>query len=297
MSDQITTAMVEQYRADVQMLVQQKGSRLRSTVSTQDVTGRTFYQDQIGAVDAVIRTSRHGDSPLINTPHERRRGTLVDYEWGDLVDKQDLVRVLQDPANSYSLNASWSMGRAMDDVIITALSGSAATGVSGAGTASMAAANRVPVNYVESGAATDSNLTVGKLRRAKGIFGAFDVDDMDDTLHLVTSQSQIDALLRDDEVTSSDYNVVKALVNGEINTYMGFQFHRTQRLSLETGNVRVCLAYAPSGIMLGIGMDIVARITERADKSFATYVYYMMSLGAVRLEEEKVAEIRCDEDL
>ena len=42
---------------------------------------------------------------------------------------------------------------------------------------------------------------------------------------------------------------------------------------------------------------VVARIQERPDKSFSTYVYYRMSLGAVRLEEEKVVEIRCDEDL
>jgi hypothetical protein len=289
--------MVEQYRADVQMLVQQKGSRLRNTVTTMDVVGRTAFVDQIGSVDAIVRTTRHGDSPLINTPHERRRLSLADYEWGDLVDKQDLVRVLQDPANAYSLNASWAMGRAMDDVIITALSGTSATGQTGTGTADLAAANQVAVNYVESGAATDSNLTVGKLRRTKGIFGAFDVDDMDDTLHLVTSQSQIDALLRDDEVTSADFNTVKALVNGEINTYMGFQFHRTQRLTIDSNNVRTCLAYAPSGIRLGIGIDITARIEERADKSFATYVYYMMSLGAVRLEEEKVVEVSCDEDL
>ncbi len=289
--------MVEQYKADVQMLVQQKGSRLRGFVSTEDVTGKTSFVDQIGSVDAIIRTTRHGDSPLVNTPHSRRRLSLVDYEWGDLVDKPDMVRTLQDPTNAYSQNAAWSMGRAMDDVIITAATGTAATGVAGAGSASLAAANQVAVDYVESGSATDSNLTVGKLRQAKNIFGEFDVDEMDDTMHLVVAQSQITALLRDDEVTSADFNTVRALVNGEINSYMGFQFHRTQRLAVSSTNVRTCFAYAPSGIRLGIGEDITARIQERADKSFSTYVYYRMSLGAVRLEEEKVVEISCDEDL
>ncbi len=120
---------------------------------------------------------------------------------------------------------------------------------------------------------------------------------MDETIHLVISQSQLTSLLRDDEVTSADFNTVRALVNGEINTYMGFEFHRTQRLTLNSGNIRVCIAYPASGVMPGIGMDIVARITERADKSFSTYVYYMMTIGATRLEEVKVVEILCDEDL
>ena len=57
------------------------------------------------------------------------------------------------------------------------------------------------------------------------------------------------------------------------------------------------VAYPASGIRLGIGQDITARITERADKSFSTYVYYSMDIGATRLEEVKVVEILCDEDL
>ena len=134
------------------------------------------------------------------------------------------------------------------------------------------------------------------MRRARDQFGINDVD-MDETFHLVVAQQQITALLRDDEVTSADFNTVRALVNGEINTYMGFQFHRTQRLVTDANNIRTCLAYPSSGIMLGIGQDITARITERADKSFSTYVFYSMSIGATRTEEEKVVEILCDDDL
>ncbi|MHC4067258.1 MAG: phage capsid protein [Planctomycetota bacterium] len=296
MSFQITTAFVEQYKNNVQMLVQQKGSRLRDTVNTMQVTGRNAFVEQIGSTTPVLRTSRHGDSPLISTPHSRRRLSLADYEWGDLVDKPDMVRTLIDPTNAYSMNAAWAFGRQIDDVIITAASATAQTGQTGTGTADMDTANRVAVDYVESGSATDSNLTVGKLRRAKAILDGFDVDE-DEQRHIVVSASQIQALLRDDEVTSADFNTVRALVNGEINTYMGFTFHRTQRLTISATNVRTCLAYVPSAMTLGIGEDVMARIQERPDKAFSTYVFYRMSIGAVRLEEEKVVEISADEDL
>ena len=297
MSDQITVNFVEQYKANVTLLTQQKGSRLRGTVSQMTFTGKTAFVEQFGATAAIRRTSRHGDSPLIATPSARRALSPADYEWGDLIDKADQIRLLIDPTSPYSLNAAMAMGRAIDDEIIRAASDdSSKTGVDGTDTTALPAGQSIAVDYVESGADTASNLTVAKLRRARDQFGINDVD-MDETLHLVVSQSQITALLRDDEVTSADFNTVRALVNGEINTYMGFQFHRTQRLAEETGNIRVCIAYPASGIMLGIGQDITARITERADKSFSTYVYYMMTIGATRLEEVKVVEIRCDEDL
>ena len=297
MSFQITDNFVEQYKANVTLLTQQKGSRLRGTVTEVTMTGKTMFVEQFGATAAVKRTSRHGDSPLISTPSSRRALSPSDYEWGDLIDKADQVRLLIDPTSPYSINAAYAMGRAMDDEIIRAASDdSSKTGVDGTTNTSLPAAQTIAVDYVESGADTDSNLTVGKLRRARDQFGINDVD-MDETLHIVVSQSQITALLRDDEVTSADFNTVRALVNGEINTYMGFQFHRTQRIAEVTAtNVRTCIAYPASGIMLGIGRDITARITERADKSFSTYVYYSMTIGATRLEEVKVVEILCDDD-
>jgi len=299
MSFEVPANMVEQYKANVTLLTQQRGSKLRGTVSTMQVTGKRAFIEQFGATAAVKRTSRHADSPLISTPHERRALDPVDYEWGDLIDDADKLKLLIDPVGPYSLNAAMAMGRAMDDEIIRAVSDdSSVTGTvtGGTTTTSLPAGQTIAVDYVESGADTDSNMTVAKLRRARDQFGINDVD-MDETLHLITSQSQITSLLRDDEVTSADFNTVRALVNGEINTYMGFQFHRTQRLTLNSGNVRVCIAYPASGVMLGLGQDIKARIAERPDKSFSTYVYYSMSIGATRLEEVKVVEIFCDEDL
>ena len=109
--------------------------------------------------------------------------------------------------------------------------------------------------------------------------------------HIAVTASNLMALLRDTAVTSSDFNSVKALVNAELNTFMGFQFHRTQRIAEVTAtNVRSCLAFHKTGIMLGMGSEIRTRVEERA-------VYLSMDAGATRLEEGKVIEILADEDL
>ena len=101
MSIQITTSFVEQYSSNVAMLSQQMGSKLRTSVDVENITGKNSFFDQVGVTAAQIRTSRHGDTPQIDTPHSRRRLSLADYEWADLVDDVDKVRMLVDPTSSY----------------------------------------------------------------------------------------------------------------------------------------------------------------------------------------------------
>mgnify|MGYP003128122724 CR=1 FL=1 len=125
MSSQITTAFVQQYSNNVQMLSQQKGSLLRNTVDSETVQAKNAFFEQVGVATAVKRVSRHGDTPQIDTPHARRRVSMVDYEYADLIDKQDQVRTLIDPTSSYAQAAAFALGRAMDDEIITAISGTA----------------------------------------------------------------------------------------------------------------------------------------------------------------------------
>jgi hypothetical protein len=77
MSSQITTAFVQQYSANIQMLSQQMGSLLRDKVRVESVTGKNAFFDQVGSVTAVLKTSRHSDTPQIDTPHSRRRVSLA----------------------------------------------------------------------------------------------------------------------------------------------------------------------------------------------------------------------------
>ena len=80
MSVQITTAFVRQYHSNVVHLSQQKGSRLRMGVRVEMVNGKSSFYDQIAATAARKRTSRHADTPRMDTPHKRRRVTLDDYD-------------------------------------------------------------------------------------------------------------------------------------------------------------------------------------------------------------------------
>jgi len=125
MSQQITEAFVQQYNANVMHLVQQKGSRLESKVRKESQRGKSQFFDRIGTVAAVLRTGRHSSTPQIDTPHSRRMVTLSDYEWADLVDDQDKIRMLIDPTSEYAMAAAWAFGRSKDDVIIANALGSA----------------------------------------------------------------------------------------------------------------------------------------------------------------------------
>lgn len=282
MSTQITTAFVEQYRANVSMLVQQKGSRLRGTVREESQVGVNAFYDQIGSVAAVKRTTRHADTPRLDTPHARRRVSLETYDWADLIDRPDMVRTLISPQSQYAMAASWAMGRSMDDVIIAAATGTAYTGTDGSTSTALPSGQKV--------AAASSGLTLAKLLATKEILDANDVDP-DAPRIILHSAKQATDLLGTTEIKSADYASVKALVQGQVDTFLGFKFIRTERLGTDTNGDRQCIAYVNDGILLAVGQNPVARIDERADKNYSTQVFYSMDIGATRMEEEKVVEI------
>ena len=282
MSSQITTAFVEQYSANIQMLSQQMGSLLRDAVRNESIVGKDAYFDQIGKVTAQLKVSRHSDTPQIDTPHSRRRCSISDYEFADLIDQTDKVRLLIDPTSSYAKAAAYAMGRAMDDVIIAAALGTANTGVAGGTPVTLPAGNIV--------AAGGAGMTIAKLASAKQILDAGDVDPSIKR-HIVVSPTEISDLLNSTTVTSSDFNTVKALVQGEIDSFMGFKFHVSNRLVDNAAGNTQCIAFAEDGILLGIGKDVTARIDERSDKSYATQVYYCQTIGATRMEEAKVVSV------
>ncbi len=116
-----------------------------------------------------------------------------------------------------------------------------------------------------------------------------------DQLYYAASAKNLDNLLGTTEVTSADYNTVKALVKGEVDTFMGFKFVSIERLPLINTSERRNIAWAKSGLHLGIWNDINGKITERPDKSYATQVYTKGTFGATRIEEGKFVEVDCVE--
>ena len=286
MSNQITTAFVQQYSNNVQMLSQQKGSLLRSAVDVETVVGKNAFFDQVGVASAVKRLTRHSDTPRMDTPHARRRVSLADYEYSDLIDNQDKIRTLIDPTSAYATAAAYALGRAQDDEIIAALSGTAFTGETGSTSTVLPSSQKI----TEGG--TDG-LTIAKLRSAKEILDASSVDPSIPR-YIAVSPKQITDLLGTTEVTSSDFNTVKSLANGEVNSFLGFNFIVSNRLT-SASSKRLCLVWAMDGCKMAIGQDLMTRIDERADKGYAHQVYVCQSIGATRMEEDKVVTIEAHE--
>jgi len=285
MSTEITTAFVEQYKSNVFHLAQQKGSRLRNAVKTENVTGKAHFFERIGSSAAEKRTSRHSDTPRMDTPHSRRKVTMDDYDWADLIDNEDKVRMLISPSSEYAMAGAWAMGRAMDDAVISAASGTAYSGAAGGTSVALASGQKIVHG--------SAGLTLAKLLSAKEILDSSDVDP-DEPRYMIVTAKQLQNVLGVEQLTSADYASVKALVQGEIDTFLGFNFIRTERLVTDGSN-RLVLAFTQNAIGLALGQDITTKISERADKNYATQVFLSMSIGATRVEDEKVVEIACVE--
>lgn len=294
MSIQITTAFVEQYKANVYHLTQQKGSKLRAHVRTETVSGKNGYYEQLGSTSARKRTSRHADTPRMDTPHSRRRVSLNDFDWADLVDGEDQVRMLIDPTSQYAEAAAMAMGRAMDDEIIAAADGTAYTGVDGGTSTSFDTNMVVGIQTVWPGvSAADTGLNVAKLIKARELLLSNDVDP-DDEMVLVSNARQISSLLKDEKLSSHDYNIVRPLVEGKVAKYMGFTIVPCNRIGVDGNSDEKVLFWAKNGMLLGVGRDVQTKITERADKNYAMQVFAAMSIGATRMEEARVGRILCD---
>lgn len=294
MSVQITTAFVEQYRSNVYHLTQQKSSKLRMAVRVESVTGKNAYFEQIGATTARKRTSRHADTPRMDTPHARRRVSLESYDWADLVDGEDQVRMLINPASPYAEAAAMAMGRAMDEAIVDAADGTAYTGVDGSTSTSYDSNMTVDVQVAWPGvSASDYGLNVAKILAAAEKLGTNEVDP-DEEKYMVVNARQIKSLLQDTKISSSDYNVIKPLVEGQVSKFGGFTIIPCNRIGTDSNGDDKVLYWAKGGILLGVGKDIMTRISERPDKNHATQVFAAMDIGATRMEEARVGVIECD---
>lgn len=305
MSFTVDEAFVTQFADDFYMVGQQKKSRLESYVTNRGkIVGEAFTVDILGKGSGSEIMSRHGDTPLNDTTVSRRFADMRDFDHAELIDQLDEVKMLIQPKNRYVQNSISVLNRYKDQVIVDALLGSARTK---SGSTALPSGQKIAVG--------GTALTLDKLRQTKVLLDEAEMDDSDffDSIGhqpgyqsefgqgmasyiIIVSTKQLDAMLAVTEVKSADYNSVKALVNGAIDTYMGFKFVRvpTDRLPL-SGGTRSCVAYAPRALHFGTGKEIGARLAERPDKRFSWQVYANASFGAVRAEDAGVVQIDCTE--
>jgi hypothetical protein len=304
MSFQITTAFVDQFKANILLLSQQRESVLRRVARMEDITGDTFFVERVGATTAQLISSRHGDTPQIDTPHSRRQLTMADYNWADLIDNVDKLKMLIDPESTYAQNAVMAFNRQIDDVIITALGGTAAAGHTGGTTVNnydngecrlVASDGTLVTAGSDHSNTTETPLTIAKLLTCKQLLDDAEVFE-ERQRYFLCNPYNINQLLNTTEVKSSDFNTVKALAMGQLDSYMGFKFLRSTRLSADgtdTGATN-SYAFAQDAIVLAISEEPTVRIDERVDKNYSTQVYVEMSIGATRVEGPAVVEINLD---
>jgi hypothetical protein len=296
MSFQVDTAKVQKFRNELTHLSQQMESRLGGAVRRETQNAERQHFDRLDSVSAVEITTRHGDTPYTEVPHDRRSVTLKHYAASELCDTQDKLEMLINPTGGYVEAFVRAMNRQKDQVIIDAATGSADTGKTGTTAVTFATeGNEVAVDYTEGGApALNSNLTIGKLRKANSILGVNEAVMDGEETYAIVSQSQIDSLLRTVEVTSDDYNTIRALVSGKIDTFMGFKFIRIQLLNVAS-SIRDCIFYAKSGLLLSTAEELFVDIGPRRDKNLSIQAYVRASFGSVRMEGKKVIRVKCDE--
>ena len=278
MSQQITEAFVTQFRDGITQRAQQMGSRLRPWFRVESgITGTSASFDFVGKRSPARRQARHADTVLTDTPHDRRWVDLAVYDDADLIDKPDLVRTLTDPTNAYSQAMALGMGRKIDEVGLAGAVGSTRTGVEGDSSASLPAAHDL------AGVAA-LNLTV--LMAVKKLL---DEDEQPDTRYWAIHSAAVEDLLTVPEIRSIDYNALKALVEGQVAFFLGFQFMRVEPpILVDDGTDTATVAWADGAVLLGIGADIQGSIDMRPDKNMSTQVFYSMDLGACRMDDNGV---------
>jgi len=302
MSMQIPIAFVDQVTSNILMLSQQKPARLRGCCRMESVTGDTMYVERIGPKDAQPRGARHGETPISDADHTRRQLKMVDYVVpADLIDQPDKQKMLIDPQSPYAQNQAFSLNRRIDDDIIAALGGVAYGGHTGGTTI-----NNYDVGecrLIESDGTkvtpgsdwsdkTETGLTIAKLLTCKQLLDDAEIDD-DRQRYFLTNPYNINQLLNTTEVKSSDYNTVKALAQGQIDTYMGFKFIKSTRLPADDTDTGATKSYAfvQDAIVLGVGEEPNVSIDILPTRLHSMQIYSTLSIGATRVEGPAVVGI------
>ena len=305
MSLQIPVAFVDQFKANILMLSQQKQAKLRMCCRPEPITGGTMYVERLGPKDAQLRGARHGETPVSDADHSRRKLSMADYIVpADLIDKPDKLKMLIDPQGAYTQNQVASLNRAIDDVIIAALWGPAYGGHAGATT----------INYYDVGecrlveadgaietagsdfdGSTETPLTIAKLLTCKQLLDDAEIDE-ERQRYFLCNPYNLNQLLNTTEVKSADYNTVKALAQGNVDTFMGFKFLKSTRLprfATDTGEIR-CFAFAQDAIVLAVAEEPSVSVSIRNDLCDSVQVFSTLSIGATRVEGPAVVQIMLD---
>lgn len=274
--------------------LQQSDSRLMNAVTRADFTGKKKAFNLITTREAEPVLVRKGTTPdgdfdgnkywLTQSPYQKV--TTFD-EW----DEAYLGQIILPTSEEFQAHRS-AFNRSMDDVIISAFDGTRYIGEDGTTADTFPSGQSIAVDYVESGSTANSGLTIGKLRQAKQVMDENEVPDGDRFI-AVTAQ-EVQDLLRTTEVTSSDFNTVRALASGQLDSFLGFKFIRTERLPINSGtDVTSVFAWHKSGVKFAMN-GIKAYMDILPTRTHSLQLRTTAMFGAVRVQNEYVVRVYCD---
>lgn len=276
MADTQNAIYAQAFSTNIMQLAQQKYSKLMPAVYVRpDVTGKVFFQDQIGKWGMEVKGSRNTQTPNNDPVLGRRMGVMVDYHDARLLDRGDELKTISDPRSSYTIAAAQSIARQLDTNILNAMAGTAYYGETGA--SSLTNSNIVLV--------TAASPTVARVIAVKKALDDKDVENED--RYFVTNTTFLNNLLGVSQATSSDYASVKALIRGEIDTWMGFKWIMTTLMP----SANVGFAFQKYGIVAAMASEPFVKTDQRADLSYSWQIYYEVNMGVVRLEEDRVVVV------
>lgn len=296
MVDQIPQIFTTQFSTNLELLLQQRQSKLRGRVREGAHVGK--MASPVQQVGALVLQAPAG----VYAPLNRQDANLVrrwvfpqDGEIPQLIDTFDLLKTAVNPQSMFVEAAAAAVGRAYDDAIIAAATGTAQLGVDAGGLTSETFSTTNFQIASTFGSSSASGLTVAKLIEARRIFRHYHVDLEADPITLVIGSQQESDLLNQVQVVSTEFNERPVLVDGRVTRFLGFDIVTSERLST-AANVRNILAFAKSGMYLGVWQDIMNRIDIRVDLSSHPYqIYTKASFGATRLQPGKVISILCSD--
>jgi len=278
MAVSISNAFVTLFDSEVKQAYQ--GQRaLAGLTRERTVEGSTVKFPKIGKGTASIRVPQTDVVPM-STTYSQVTATMEDYIAAEYSDIFNQAKVnFQDRAELVQV-VSGAIGRRMDQVVIDALAASSGT-------------NTVSNDI----GGTDTNLNVAKLRAAKKAMDAKNVPA--EGRVIIAHANNMDSLLAETAVTSSDFNTVKALVTGEVNTFLGFRFvslgdRDEGGLAIDGSSDRIVYAFHRDAMGLGIGMGQTSRVDYIPEKT-SFLVASMFSAGSVAIDAEGITKITCRE--
>lgn len=288
------------FEANLGHVPQAKGGRLVALVdSNTNFTkpGDMFNADDIGTSEPTEVVERFEPSPDGVVAKKRRVGFFTPYKDGKWLDDIDTAKSLSDPSNATMQAMMFGHERHRDRKILEALDAPAREGRTGETTVAFPAAQSIAVDsWVgkrKGDASTgDAPLTFAKINHAKK---KLDQSEIEGRRIWVTNAQGISDLLTDPTITDRETAAVQALMNGEVENFMGFTFVKTELLPLHAAGVRKNFAFVQPAIMYRGRKLTEARITQRADRSFNWYAFYKGTHGALRRFDQAVVRVLCAE--